>query len=176
MMSRNCSRSTCRPRTTRQSVRGGGQDQPDRSPQPGPKCCRHVHRERREAGTMAIQHRFDGLAHDRLDSAIERHRPYYHRPARIDRRSERERQNGRHRCTRYRARSAAASRVPPQHRRRHTDEEQASADDRTEARVDGELCQEISNCSTALEHRYAAQDRADGLIGIRAISCGGSNN
>jgi hypothetical protein len=51
------------------------QNKADGPPQPGPERWCHDNRKRREPGALRVQHRLDGLAHDRLADGIERGRP-----------------------------------------------------------------------------------------------------
>ena len=84
MMSRNSSRSTYLPSTTRHSVSGIESTRSDRPPQPAPEDRRDHDRQGRQPGAVTIKDRFDALAYPKLDHDVEDRCPDRHRPSRID--------------------------------------------------------------------------------------------
>ena len=112
--SRNSSRSTCRPSTTRQSVSGVAMIRPT-GPQSQVQKIAEMHdREGRQAGALAVDEGLDHMPHERLGdrgtapgSCSAMDQPGSTAAASSDRR------DGRRRRSRYRARSASGLRRRP---------------------------------------------------------------
>ena len=113
----------------------GGQDQPDRSPQPRPERRRQHDGEGRQPGAVAIDQRLDQLAHDRLHHEVEGSGPQQHGPARIDGRRQRQRHHGGERRADIGHEAQQRAENAPHHRRGDADEGQPRADDHAERRV-----------------------------------------
>ncbi len=144
MTSKNSSRLTCRPSTTRHSVSGVDSSRPDGPPQPGPEDRRDHDGGGRQAGEVAEDQRLDELARDGLGDEVERHHLQHRRPARVDRGGQRGRQDrGDHRPdigheAQHRRGHA------PQRRGGHADEVEAHGRHHAEGGVDGELGQVVA--------------------------------
>ena len=129
---------------TRGRRQGGGEEQPDRTPQRCPEDRRHDDGERRQARAGAVEPWLDDIVADQLRHEEQSDDPQQHRPARIDRDGEGEREKGGQEGTQIRDEAQDGRQQPPQHRIRDANEIQGDADRDAVGRVHDQLHQEIA--------------------------------
>ena len=127
----------------------GGQDQPDRAPQPRPENGGDHDRNRGQPRAVAINQRLDYLADRQLHHRVQRHRPDHGRPSGIDPGGQRDReQTGKPRADiRHEAQQRPGD--APQHRARNAQDGEPQADHAAEPGVDAELRKEVAAQSPA---------------------------
>ena len=139
MTSRNARRSTCRPSTTRHTVKGVARTRPTGPQSAVQNVADATTADGRQAGAVPVQQRFHHVAHQRLDHQKKSRRPQQHRPAGVHRSRERQRKHRRDDGADIRHEAENRGQDAPKHWTGDSDHPQASADHDTKGGIQSEL-------------------------------------